>query len=353
MGTQSSSGNDPKTTASESGPKTGGEAMLSRVANSIYWLNRYIERAENVARFIDANYHMALDIPNNASDQWMPLINTTGDHELFKKQNKSANRENTIEFLVFDRNNPNSIYSCVRAARENARSVREYISSEMWEQINTFYLMINAAAKDVSMDLPHKFFVDVMTASHTFSGITDATMNHGEGWHFGRLGRMLERADKTSRILDVKYFILLPSVDYIGSYYDNLLWGALLRSASAFEMYRKRHGRISPKKIVEFLLLDPHFPRAVHYSIITAVISMKNITGSAHGTFANSAEQQLGRLLSDFNFASLDELLEQGLHEYLDQTQTRLNSVGAAIHEVFFSPQLDESLASSTQTYHE
>lgn len=319
--------------------------MLSRVANSIYWLNRYIERAENVARFIDANYHMSLDIPDSAADQWQPLINTTGDHELFAKLHGEATRENAIEFLVFDRNNPNSIYSCVRAARENARSVREYISSEMWEQINTFYLMINTAAKDVSMDLPHQFFVDIMSASHAFIGITDSTMNHGEGWHFGRVGRMLERADKTSRILDVKYFILLPSVDYIGSSYDNILWGALLRSASAFEMYRKRHGRIDPEKIVDFLLLDSHFPRAVHYCIMTAMISMNNITGSQRGTFANKAEQSLGRLLSEFNFASLDDIFAHGLHEYLDNTQTQINEIGATIHKVFFSPQLSDMTA--------
>ena len=317
--------------------------MLSRVANSMYWLNRYIERAENVARFIDANYHMTLDIPDIANAQWQPLINTTGDHELFKKLYGEATRENAIEFLVFDRNNPNSIFSCVRAARENARSVREYISSEMWEQLNTFYLMINNAAKEVSMDLPHQFFVDIMTASHAFIGITESTMNHGEGWHFGRMGRMLERADKTSRLLDVKYFILLPSVDYIGSSYDNILWGALLRSASAFEMYRKRHGRIDPKKIVDFLLLDANFPRAVHYCIVTAMISMNNITGSPRGAFTNKAEQSLGRLLSEFNFASLDEIFENGLHEYLDSTQTRINSVGAAIQGDFFRPQLVDS----------
>lgn len=323
--------------------------MLSRVANSIYWLNRYIERAENVARFIDANFHMALDIPESTVDQWQPLINTTGDHELFKELYGVANRENSIEFLVFDRKNPNSIYSCVRSARENARSVREYISSEMWEQINTFYLMINNAAKEVSMDLPHQFFVDIMNASHTFIGITDSTMNHGEGWHFGRMGRMLERADKTSRILDVKYFILLPSVDYVGSSYDNILWGALLRSASAFEMYRKRHGRIDPKKIVEFLLLDTHFPRAVHYCVVTAMISMNNITGSPRGSYSNKAEQSLGRLLSEFNFASMEDIFDYGLHEYLDATQTRINEVGGAIQKVFFSPQIEDDV-SATRT---
>lgn len=317
--------------------------MLSRVANSIYWLNRYSERAENVARFIDANYQMALDIPESSGSQWQPLINTTGDHELFAKLYGKVTREKAIEFLVFDRNNPNSIHSCVRAARENARSVREYISSEMWEQINTFYLMINSAAKEDSMDLPHQFFSDIMTASHTFIGITDSTMNHGEGWHFGRLGRMLERADKTLRILDVKYFILLPSVDYVGSSYDNILWGALLRSASAFEMYRKRHGRIDPKKIVDFLLLDLHFPRAVHYCLNTAMNSLQHITGGRRGTFSNKAEQKLGRLLSGFDFASLDEIFEEGLHEYLVKTETQILDAGLSVREVFFSPHLADT----------
>jgi len=313
--------------------------MLSRVANAIYWLNRYIERAENVARFIDVNYQMTLDIPGNATDQWQPLINTTGDHELFSELYGTADRDKAIEFLTFDRNYANSIFSCVQAARENARSVREYISSEMWEQINIFYLMLNDAARQESMDLPHQFFVDIMNASHAFIGITDSTMDHGEGWHFGRLGRLLERADKTSRILDVKYFILLPSVDYIGSPYDNILWAALLRSASAFEMYRKRHGRIDPQKIVDFLLLDLHFPRAVHYCLAVADISLHEITGSRRGAFANPVEQALGRLLAEFDFVSIEEILAQGLHEYLDNTQTRINAAGAAIQEVFFNPQ--------------
>ncbi len=312
--------------------------MLSRVAESIYWMNRYIERAENVARFIDANFHMILDLPMGASEQWQPLVNTTGDHELFDELYGKANRDNVIQFLTFDRNNPNSILSCLRAARENARSVREYISSEMWQQVNTFYLTVNEAAQQgLGMDLPHQFFVDIMTASHLFVGVTESTMSHGEGWHFGRVGRMLERADKTSRILDVKYFVLLPSVDYIGSPFDNILWAALLRSASAFEMYRKRYGRIDPEKIVEFLVLDQQFPRAIHRCLITAEISMRNITGSPRGSFTNRADQALGKLLADMDYVTMEEILSQGLHEYLDATQTRLNSVGSAIANTFFA----------------
>jgi len=314
--------------------------MLSRVADSIYWLNRYIERAENVARFIDANFHMILDLPLGAQEQWQPLVATTGDHELFAELYGEATRDNVIQFLTFDRNNPNSILSCLRAARENARSVREHISSEMWQQINTFYLTVNEAApQGVSMDLPHQFFVDVMTASHLFVGITASTMSHGEGWHFGRLGRMLERADKTSRILDVKYYILLPSVDYIGTPFDNILWAALLRSASAFEMYRKRHGRIDHERIVDFLVLDTKFPRSIHHCLITAEISLRNITGGSRGSFTNRAEQALGKLLADMDYVSIEEIMEIGLHEYLDTTQTRINQVADAVFNTFFAHQ--------------
>ncbi len=318
--------------------RDGVSTMLSRVADSIYWMNRYIERAENVARFIDANFHMILDLPLGATEQWQPLVNTTGDHELFDELYGKANRDNVIQFLTFDRNNPNSILSCLRAARESARSVREYISSEMWQQVNTFYLTVSEAAQPgLGMDLPHQFFVDIMTASHLFVGVTESTMSHGEGWHFGRLGRMLERADKTSRILDVKYFVLLPSVDYVGSPFDNILWAALLRSASAFEMYRKRYGRIEPEKIVDFLVLDQKFPRAIHHCLVTAEISMRNITGSPRGSFSNRADQALGKLLADMDYMTVGEILAQGLHEYLDATQTRLNHVGNAIFDTFFA----------------
>lgn len=312
--------------------------MLSRVAESIYWMNRYVERAENVARFIDANYHMSLDLPVGGAEQWQPLVNTTGDHELFHDRYGEASREKVIEFLTFDRDNPNSIYSCLRAARENARSVREYISSEMWQQLNTFYLMINdAVSRSQAQELPHQFFVDVMMASHLFGGVTENTMSHREGYHFGLLGRMLERADKTSRILDVKYYILLPSVDYVGSPFDNILWAALLRSASAFEMYRKRHGRIQPERIVDFLLLDTCFPRAVHYCLVTAEYSLRCITGSQRGSFSNRADRALGRLLAEMDYAVVDEILAAGLHEFLDSTQNRLNQVGDVVHDTFFA----------------
>ncbi len=312
--------------------------MLSRVAESIYWMNCYIERAENVARYIDANYHMILDLPRGATEQWQPLVNTTGDDALFAERYGEASRDKVIQFLTFDRHNPNSILSCLRAARENARSVREHISSEMWQQVNTFFLMVNEAEpRGLNIDLPHQFFVDIMMASHLFGGIAHSTMSHGEGWHFGRIGRMLERADKTSRILDVKYYVLLPSLDYVGTPFDNILWAALLRSASAFEMYRKRHGRIDPQRIVDFLVLDSQFPRAIHYCLNTAEVSLRAITGLPRGSFANPADRALGKLLADMDYITVEEILAAGLHEYLDATQTRLNHLGGAIADTFFA----------------
>ena len=275
--------------------------MLSRVADSVYWMSRYVERAENVARFIDVNFQLMLDEPGGEDRQWQPLVNTTGDHEEFSKRHGAATQENVIKFLTFDAANPNSILSCLRQARENARTVREIISSEMWLQLNKCYLMVQSAAEDLNwLDSANEFFSAVKQASHLFSGITDATMTHGEPWHFARLGQMLERADKTSRILDVKYYILLRSAEDVGTPLDDIQWAAVLRSASAFEMYRKCHGRISPRGVVEFLLLDREFPRAVQFCLLAARDSLHAISGTPLDTFRQSAGEALGTALLGF-----------------------------------------------------
>jgi uncharacterized alpha-E superfamily protein len=312
--------------------------MLSRVADSIYWMSRYIERAENVARFIDVNLNLMLDLAVGSTQQWQPLVDTTGDIKAFKERHGKATQANVIHFLAFDAENPNSIVSCVRIARENARSVREVISSEMWEQINQFYLMVNSAtARAESRIDPQELFASVKTASQLVAAVTDATMTHGEGWHFSRLGRELERADKTSRILDVKYFLLLPTVADVGTTADDIQWAAVLRSASAFEMYRKRHGRIAPNRIVEFLLLDPEFPRAIRYCLMTARESVHAISGTAPGMFRNSAERLLGELCSELAYAQIEEIIASGLHEYLDKFQTKMNRVSDGIYDTFFA----------------
>jgi uncharacterized alpha-E superfamily protein len=314
--------------------------MLSRVADSLYWMSHYIERAENVARFIDVNLHMILDLPVGATEQWEPLVITTGDDASFAQRYGTATRENVIEFLTFDKKNPNSIVSCLRAARENARSVREIISSEMWEQINIFYLMVHdrVAGKRVKQ-APYDFFREIKMASHLFEGLANATMSHGEGWHFCRLGRLLERADKTSRILDVKYFLLLPSVADVGSPLDDIQWAAVLRSTSALEMYRKRHHLLTPDNIVDFLLLDREFPRSIHYCLMKADESLHAISGTPVGTFRNPAEQHLGQLRGELAYAQVEDIIRTGLHEFLDAFQTKLNRVGDSILATFFALQ--------------
>jgi uncharacterized alpha-E superfamily protein len=312
--------------------------MLSRVAESVYWMSRYVERAENVARFIEVNFRLTLDAPTTSDQQWMPLVNTSGDHEDFAKRYGAPSQENVLRFLLTDTENPNSILASLRAARESARTVREIISSEMWLHLNKFFLLMNSSAADArSLDSPQELLGEVILASQLFNGITDSTMTHSEAWHFSRLARMLERADKTSRILDVKYFILLRSAEDVGTPIDDIQWAAVLRSASAFEMYRKRHGRISPRGVVEFLLLDREFPRAIQFCLLEARDSLHAISGTPLGTFRYPPEKLLGQLCSDLSFADLEEIISYGLHEYLDELQTKMNHLGGGIHETFFA----------------
>ena len=312
--------------------------MLSRVADSIYWMSRYVERAENVARFIDVNLQLVLDAPPGQEQQWQPLVNATGDQEDFAKRYGAATQENVLEFLTFDPRNPNSILSCLQAARENARGVREVISSAMWLQLNKFYLMVKlAAVAPIDLDLAAEFFHEVILSSQLFAGITDASMTHSASWHFSQIGRMLERADKVSRILDIKYYLLLRSPEDVGTSFDLIQWGAVLRSASAFEMYCKRHGRISPRGVVGFLMLDREFPRSIQFCLRSARDSLHVISGTPPGSFRYAPEKLLGQICSDLEFVTVDDVLRFGLHEYIDQFQTKLNQTAQAIFERFFA----------------
>lgn len=311
--------------------------MLSRVANSIYWMSRYMERAENVARFIEVSLHLMLDMHTDEG-QWEPLVSTTGDLDMFKERYGEPTRENVLDFLTFDRENPNSILSTLTMVRENARSIREIISSEMWEQINKFYYFVrDSALSGVATDTPQDFYQRVKSESHLYAGIADSTMNRGEDWHFARMGRLIERADKTSRIIDVKYFILLPKPEDVGTPIDNIQWAALLKSASALDMYRRKYEQITPESVVQFLLLDRNFPRAILYCVIMAEASLHSITGTPAGMFQNEAERRMGRLHAELTYARIDEIIRQGLHEYLDRFQTELNNVGDSIRDTFFA----------------
>lgn len=313
------------------------DPLLSRVADAVYWMARYIERAENVARYIGVNLSLQLDLPLDPAQQWQPLIDTSGDKEVFEKRYGTATQARVIEFLAYDTENPSSIFSCLRSARENARSVRETISSEMWAQVNSMYLQIQSQR---SMPEPERLldvFRDIRMGCHLFQGVTDATMTHNEAWHFLRLGRKLERADKTSRILDVKYFMLLPSTKDVGTPYDDIHWAAVLKSVSGFEMYRKKYGRITPPEVVDFLVLDRDFPRSVHYCVDTANDSLHAITGTPMDAFQYRSEQLLGQLRAELAYASTETVIAGGLHEYLDALQDKMNLIDSTMRQEFIS----------------
>ncbi|MEM1108196.1 MAG: alpha-E domain-containing protein [Planctomycetota bacterium] len=310
--------------------------LLSRVANSIYWMSRYIERAENIARFIDVNLQLSLDQFSSTSDPWGPLIEVTGDADIFKRHYHETSRVNVMRFLTLDRTYPNSIASCVTAARDNARTIRDIITSEMWQQINALHINVQRAAYDaIRDDRPVEFYQSVKEACLLFAAHTDATMSHNEGFEFCKLGRMLERADKTSRVMDVKYFLLLPDATDVGGALDVVQWAALLRSVGALEMYRQVHGVITPGHVASFLILNEQFPRSLNHCVEQAQGALSAITGPG-SRHTLDVQRRVGRLQSRLQFGQIDEIIEQGLHETIDDVQDQLNQIDRSIDQTFF-----------------
>ena len=311
--------------------------MLARVADSLYWLARYIERAENTARILDVNLQLTLDSdqtgPEADEREWQPILATLEDQKRFNALYAVTSGDAVCEFVTFAQENPGSILCTVARARENARTVREYISSEMWERINGLYLWLNStAARQLFTGSAIDFYRHVVDYSHQFHGTTDATLTHGEGWNFLQIGKYLERADAASRILDLKYHILLPSGERVGGNVDTVQWQAVLKSCSALEAYRKIHtGQVMPWTVAEFILLHEDFPRSVRFSIERLDRALHCISGSDQEHFANEAERLSGRLCSDLRYASIGEILRAGLHEYLDGIQRRLIEINCAM----------------------
>jgi uncharacterized alpha-E superfamily protein len=314
--------------------------MLGRVANTIYWMNRYLERAENYARFIDVNFNLSLELPPNELQQWQPLIVITGDWALYESLNSVVEKSKVIHFLAFEERNPNSIFNCILNARENARAVRTEITKEVWEQINALYFFVKERQerKQQIDDNITDFFTEIKKGCQLVYGMYDSTISRTEGWNFGKLGQALERADKTSRVLDTKYHLLLSSPKSVGSSLDLIQWAALLKSVSAYDMYRKKYGKLSPATIAEFLILDKEFPRSILACLIIAEQSLITLSGSAIG-FTNPAQKQLGALKSQLEYIDIDDIISKGMHEYLDEIQGKLNNISSAIYNSFFAIQ--------------
>ena len=318
-------------------PPPQANVMLSRVAHSLYWMSRYIERAENIARLLEVNLQFLLDFQglNDASlkDHWDSIILSTGEEKLFAEHYKTATSRTVTEFLAFDLRNPGSILACVFAARENARMIRDQISAEMWETLNELHLYLKSQnTTDVWASGPHEFFARIKQASHLFQGLTGATYSRSEGWEFIQFGKYIERADKTTRILDVKYHILLPSASDVGGAVDTAQWQAVLRSASALEAYRRAHvSAILPWKAAEFLIFSDSFPRSLHYCVAQIDDFLRRILSETGARPKSDAARAARRLLADLQSLSITEIIDQGLHEFLQQVQTTLDTIGEEV----------------------
>ncbi len=310
--------------------------MLSRVADSLFWISRYIERAENIARGIDVNLNLLLDLPGEERN-WESVIQTAGCSRDFYNKYTKATSDKVLDFLTLDEENPASIINCVSNARENARCIRETITLEMWMVINKFYHRLREKnVKNEMLNAPHDFFTEIKEFCQLYVGIQDGTMSHNAGWNFAWLGRMLERADQTSRILDVKYYILLPDVSMVGMSLDTVQWTALLKSVSAFEMFRKTYSNVTPQNVSEFLLLNKEFPRSVLYCVEHAERALHNITDNQRTINGEKSLRVIGKLKSSLEFSTIDEIISKGLHETADDIQLKLSHFNAAVRNDFF-----------------
>jgi uncharacterized alpha-E superfamily protein len=313
--------------------------MLSRVAHSLYWMSRYIERAENVARLLDVNLQFLFDFQDlthtTLNTYWESLVLSTGDEELFDKLYETADSRTVTEFLAFDLRNPGSILACVYAARENARMIRDQISLEMWETINELHLFLKSqSTAAVWAAGPQEFFAKINRASHLFQGLTASTYSRSEGWEFIEFGKYIERADKTTRILDVKYHILLPSATDVGGALDTAQWQAVLRSASALEAYRRYYVReILAWKAAEFLIFSDSFPRSLHFCMAQVDDFLRRILGETGTRPRYSAARASRRLLADLQSLTITDVLSQGLHEFLMEIQATLATISDEVVE--------------------
>lgn len=312
--------------------------MLSRIADSLFWMARYVQRAEDTARILDVNYHTMLEQSHLRHRlHWEPLIAMAGEEQPFQQLYASASAYTVFEFLAFRLDNPSSIVQCVSKARENARTIRERISREMWEDINGVYHMVKRfdQMNEIAQG-PHRFCDAVKFACHRFHGVTDATLPHDEGWEFLRIGWALERAEATTRLVDVQFRNLVEG-STIASAADNHQWMAVLKSVGAYEAFhRQYHAPILPKKVAEMLILHPQHPRSIRFNAAEIQAGLRAISGSASGSYANEAERLTGKVLESLQYDTIQEIFAQGLHPYLSDLLRSFRAIGEDIARTYF-----------------
>lgn len=314
--------------------------MLSRVANTLYWMMRYVERADNLARLIDVNEQLLLDFESLDSERlsgfWQPIILSTGDESAFSELYDEASSDNVISFLTEDTRNPNSIFSCIGFARENARTIRDQISDELWEELNAIYLFTRSdEALQLLQENPTRFYEEVRRSSMTVLGISASTTARDSVWDFITLGRYLERADKTTRFLDISTYFPTGAEGMDLSSPGVLHWSAILSSCGAMGAFRATGLEINARTVMEYLIYSPVFPRSLRYCISKINATLHRISGTSHGTFSSEAERETGRMLANLSFGDPADIVEMGLHHFLDDVQATLNKIAEEVFKTY------------------
>jgi uncharacterized alpha-E superfamily protein len=325
--------------------------MLSRIGESLYWMTRNLERADDTARILDINVVYMLESDEGATEetQWQPLLNIVGADELYAERHPDGvvSVQRVIHLLTQDKGNPGSLYNSVRLARENARVVRDRISGEMWEAINEFWLQVDKhLASQLQPWKAAEFYAYVHREAALFFGLAQSTMMRGEAYGFTVLGSLQERADMTARILDVRYHLLLPDLKLVGSPLDYYQWGALLKSLSGFAAYRRKyHGGLRPIDVVEFVVLDPDFPRSLTYCVDGMDRALERIGTPPTG----AVREAMAALRAHLTGTEPKVILDTGLHEYLDQFLALLANLAAALQSDYFEAHLSDAVGGDAQ----
>ena len=327
------------------------DVLLARYADCIFWLARYVERAENLARILDVNETFSRD--TRGGQNWRSIVQLNFDEERFFTTHDTPAAHSVVTFYVIDGDNPTSIVSTIRYARENARTLRPLISTEMWVQLNVFYnRLTELSAEDLAPGNLAALFAMIKEACQTHTGITEGTFFRDQGWYFYQIGRYIERADQTTRLLDIKYHLLLPSLYDVGSPVDVSQWNALLRSAAGYHAYRRLHAAsTTPARVAGFMLLNNAFPRSVHHCV-REVGRLLGDVKSHHGLRnGNDAAEELDRLQAVLGTFDMAAILRSGLHEFLDSIQRQLMAVTRELSIAFFgyTPEAPQAQSASSQ----
>lgn len=314
--------------------------MLSRIAEYLFWLGRFMERAQGISISLEVQLTSSLEASDYYDNSnWEPILNAVGQLSSFYTTHTQADSQTVMDYLVFDLTNPNSINSCINKARENARGVRDMISKETWEIINVFYHEFSEFNMErILKEGPDRFFHFIRNKGYSFDGVTEITMFRDKGYHFMNTGKFIERADQIARILDVKYHIPLKRIQDVGNPVDIYQWRTLLDSTGAYEAYVKQYTtKIVPIHVAEILILNNRLPRSLVYCMSHALESIRQINPSSNKHYSTGTEQRIGKLYYQLAYSSVEDVFFFGLHEYLTNFISGLLGIGSGMNQDYFA----------------